>query len=210
MEPIRSVQTKLYIASLLRDQIFSGSIATGEHLQQEFLANKLGVSRTPVREALQMLENEGLLDRLPNRYMRVVGITTEDIDCIFRILSAFETEMAVLILEKQSDFSSLERSLEQFHDALETSGASACAKAEIAFHMQLSSLTENRWMIRLHQSLFNGYVTYALNYPLMRREKNFELLQSVMRRITEGTSALLRASFDAYFSEIATTLIKRN
>ncbi len=209
MKPIQPVQTKTYIAALLRQQIFSGEIEAGEHLQQEFLAKELGVSRTPVREALQLLENEGLLTRLPNRHMRVVGFTSEDIDGIFRILSTFETEMAAMILERGYDWSPLKGALKRFRIALADSKAS-CAQAEIAFHQQLAALTKSDWIIRLHRFLFGGYVTYALNHPLLERQKNFERLQAILSLMGKRDSAQLRRVFDAYFSGIIIILAKGN
>lgn len=74
MEPIKSVQTKDYIAEYLRNEIFSNRIPAGEELTQEIVAEKLGISRMPVREAFQILEHEGFLERLPNHHIRVIGI----------------------------------------------------------------------------------------------------------------------------------------
>ena len=74
MEVLKFKQTKDYIAQALREQILSGTIPDGEKLTQEQISEKLGVSRIPVREAMQILELEGFLERLPNRHMRVIGV----------------------------------------------------------------------------------------------------------------------------------------
>ena len=68
LKKLSNAQTKDRIAAILRQEIMSGRIKDGEELAQEQLAEKLELSRTPVREALQILEMEGLLKRLPNRH----------------------------------------------------------------------------------------------------------------------------------------------
>ena len=71
MKQIDTVQTKDYIARAIRQEILSGRIKAGEELTQEDLAETMGVSRMPIREALQTLAQEGFLVRLPNRHMQV-------------------------------------------------------------------------------------------------------------------------------------------
>lgn len=58
---------------MLRYEILSGSMKPGDELAQESIAEQLGLSRMPVREALQALEQEGFLVRLPNRHMQVAS-----------------------------------------------------------------------------------------------------------------------------------------
>ena len=66
-----SVQTKDYIVQLMKEEILSGVMKPGEELAQEALAERLGVSRMPIREALQNLVQEGFAVRLPNRHIPV-------------------------------------------------------------------------------------------------------------------------------------------
>ena len=62
-----SVQTKDYIVQLIKEEILSGVMKPGEELAQEALAERLGVSRTPVREAMRKLELEGLVVMIPRK-----------------------------------------------------------------------------------------------------------------------------------------------
>ena len=71
------------VAETLRDAMLDGSLAPGDHLAEADLAARLGVSRTPVREALGRLAAEGLVDLQPNRGARVVNWTPEELRQIF-------------------------------------------------------------------------------------------------------------------------------
>lgn len=86
-------------ADILRREIYSGRLANGQELTQEEAAAALGISRIPVREAFLILESEGLLCRLPNRHVRVQGVTSASLHQNFQILAALESQMALLALE---------------------------------------------------------------------------------------------------------------
>lgn len=91
----------------LKNSILAGEFENGAELREIALAKKLGVSRTPVREALRQLEQEGLVEIYPNRGAYVKGITYKDVEDIFRIRARLEglcAEMAVSsITQEQLD-----------------------------------------------------------------------------------------------------------
>lgn len=74
----------------LREAILRGELAAGAHLGEVELAERLGVSRTPVREALSRLASEGLVEVLPHRGARVVTFSPDDLDGIFDVRLALE------------------------------------------------------------------------------------------------------------------------
>ena len=78
-----SLTTKVF--RYLRDGIIEGRYQSGDYLVETKLAEELGVSRTPIREALKQLELEDLAESIPNRGVRVKGISQEDIDDIYTI-----------------------------------------------------------------------------------------------------------------------------
>lgn len=87
----------------VREDILSGKFLTGEKIVEAKLAEELGVSRTPVREALKQLELDGLVENLPNRGVIVKGITDQDIGDIYTIRLAIEAiaaEWSVHRMEK--------------------------------------------------------------------------------------------------------------
>ena len=83
--PLRDV-----VFNTLRQAIITGEFAPGERLMEIALANRLGVSRTPVREAIRKLELEGLVKIIPNKGAYVTGITPKDVQDIYMIRSMWE------------------------------------------------------------------------------------------------------------------------
>lgn len=74
----------------IREKILSGELKQGDELREVTIGQELGVSRTPVREALRQLELEGLVEIIPNRGAYVIGITAKDIEDIYRMRSLLE------------------------------------------------------------------------------------------------------------------------
>jgi len=83
-----SLTSKIF--HILREDILNGKYAEGEKLVEAKLAEDLGVSRTPVREALKQLELDGIVENIPNRGVIVLGISKQDIEDIFEIRAAIE------------------------------------------------------------------------------------------------------------------------
>ena len=83
--PLRAV-----VFNNLRDAILKGELAPGERLLENQLADKLGVSRTPVREALRMLEQENLVALIPRKGAQVLDLSANDIKNVLEIRSALE------------------------------------------------------------------------------------------------------------------------
>ena len=90
-----SVQTKDYIVQLIKEEILSGVMKPGEELAQEALAERLGVSRMPIREALQNLVQEGFAVRLPNRHIQAVVLSAQQIHDLFHVIAAIAAENTI-------------------------------------------------------------------------------------------------------------------
>ena len=74
----------------IRDGILAGTFAKGDELKEKNIGDELGVSRTPVREALRQLELEGLVSIIPNKGAFVEGVSTDDIRDIYEIRALLE------------------------------------------------------------------------------------------------------------------------
>ena len=96
-----SVQTKDYIVQLIKEEILSGVMKPGEELAQEALAERLGVSRMPIREALQNLVQEGFAVRLPNRHIQAVVLSAQQIHDVFHVIAAMAAENTILVAKKE-------------------------------------------------------------------------------------------------------------
>ena len=80
----------------IRARIVDGEVAPGQWLRESTVADSLGLSRTPVREALRMLATEGVIEMVPNRGARVVSWTPADIDEVYRLRALLEGHGAAL------------------------------------------------------------------------------------------------------------------
>ena len=91
------------IAEQLRDMIIEGTLAAGARLNERALCDKLGVSRTPLREAFRMLAAEGLIELTPNRGAHVVALSEEDIRDSFEVMAALEALSGELACQRIAD-----------------------------------------------------------------------------------------------------------
>ncbi len=96
-----SLSSKIF--NILRDNILEGKYSPDEKLVEIKLADELGVSRTPVREALKQLELEGLVENIPNRGVIVKGISKQDISDIYTIRLAIEAIAVDWAMERMTD-----------------------------------------------------------------------------------------------------------
>jgi DNA-binding GntR family transcriptional regulator len=139
-------------AAELRRLVFDGTLPPGSvHLESE-LAERLGMSRTPVREAMAALAAQGLVETRPRRGMRVLPLSPQDMGEIYDIL----TELESLAAEKAAgkdygarDLDTLRRSIDQMDAALARDDLAAWAEADDDFHAELVRLGGNGRMVAI-------------------------------------------------------------
>ncbi len=90
MAPIERHSLHDVVTERIRDMIVEGAYPPGSRLPERVLCETLGISRTPLREALKVLASEGLLELAPNRGARVAGLTADDVDELFPVMGALE------------------------------------------------------------------------------------------------------------------------
>jgi DNA-binding GntR family transcriptional regulator len=161
-----SQRTSEGVARILRTEIFSGRLKPGEPMPERSLAEQLGVSRTPVREALFTLQSEGLVELTPNRGATVRTITAQDIVRIYSLRGVLESyaarEAATAREQHHLD------ALEDAHARLVRMGpqgtASEQALADLAFHMLVAEATGNPLLQTIMGQVLAFTVSYRSNY----------------------------------------------
>lgn len=126
-------------------------------LEQD-LAHQLGVSRTPVREALIRLEREGLVEILPRRGMRVVPISPADMREIYEVLTCLESWAAGALAERrpsEAEIRPLAEAVEEMELALSEGSLDAWAEADERFHRLLLELAGNGRLTRMALTVFD-------------------------------------------------------
>ena len=160
--PLRDV-----VFNTLRQAILKGELKPGERLMEIQLANKLGVSRTPVREAIRKLELEGLVLMIPRQGAEVAEITRQDMEDVLEVRTALE-ELAVKdacdhITDAQ--LSELKKASNEFKKALlEGKDLVTCADADMHFHDVILSATNNRRLIQMLNNLSEQMYRYRMEY----------------------------------------------
>jgi DNA-binding GntR family transcriptional regulator len=209
-----SVRERVYGA--IKVSILSGHLAPGEKLTEEHLANTLGVSRTPVREALHRLESEGLIKIRKKRGFVVSKDSKEEVEEIFELRSILEGYALRIISESVSEQTlyRLERFIRNAEESLKRKKIEDVFKWNTRFHDTLHELVANK--TRLHRLIVNmrKYVLRhrkdTLRYPdggrksvaghkkiiLALQLKNPDLCERVMREhIQEAKEDALQTLF---------------
>ncbi len=146
-------RTALYeeVAERLRISIFAHELAPGSWIDEQMLADRFGISRTPMREALKVLASEGLVILKPRRGCYVTELSDTDLDQIFPVIALLEGRAAFEAAQKAntSDLAELDR----IHADLERHAAGNDAnhffEANDAFHTALQEIADNRWLKQL-------------------------------------------------------------
>jgi len=132
----------------IREDILNGRYLPGDKLVEIKLADELGVSRTPVREALKQLELDGLVDNIPNRGVVVKGITPEDIDDILTIRLCIEGLVGQWAAERIND--SELKELQEIFDLMEfytsKDDVEKIFELNTRFHETLYQATKSRYL----------------------------------------------------------------
>ncbi len=131
----------------IQNRILYNIWGTGYQALEKELSEELGVSRTPVREALIRLQRDGLVKVVPRHGMRVLPISATDIQQIYQILTSLESlavELAASRKLSAKEFKSLDSALKEMKTAQDASDLKAWAQADENFHYHLVELSGNR------------------------------------------------------------------
>jgi DNA-binding GntR family transcriptional regulator len=151
LRSIRRTNLREEAVAMLRAAILGGELAPGSIHSAVTLAERLGVSPTPVREAMLELVKSGLVEVLPNRGFRVTVIDDQDLDEIYALRVMLEVPALAAVIERASDagLSELETRLAELEAAAANSDVAAFLVADRAFHLELLALTGNHRLLRI-------------------------------------------------------------
>ena len=159
--PLRDV-----VFNTLRKAILTGELKPGERLLEIHLANRLGVSRTPIREAIRKLELEGLVIMIPRRGAEVAQITEKSLRDVLEVRRALDALCAELACDRitAEEEERLKQACDEFERATETKDATTIAAADVALHDIIVQATGNRRLIQLINNLSEQMYRYRFEY----------------------------------------------
>ncbi len=170
----------------LREAIVKGVLKPGERMMEIQLAEEMGVSRTPVREAIRKLELEGLVAMVPRKGAYVASLSMKDIVEVFEIRGALEGLAAELAAERitEDELEELERFLVRIMESIESSDLTLMVEVDTDFHAQLYRASRNE---RLSQIINN------LREQIQRFRKTSLSLPGRMRAALEEHKKIVEA-----------------
>ncbi|MDO4530393.1 MAG: GntR family transcriptional regulator [Bacillota bacterium] len=180
--PLRDV-----VFNTLRDAILTGKLVPGERLMENQLAEKLGVSRTPVREALRMLELENLVELVPRKGAQVLDMSEKDIVNILEVRSALEGLATSLACKKMTkeDLQQLKNLEVDFEKAVAENDVEHFVDIDEDFHDMIFAATENDKLI----SIFRNLRIQLYRYRMAQAKNN----ETSMSTIVAHHRSIIRA-----------------
>ncbi|OMH27776.1 GntR family transcriptional regulator [Tersicoccus phoenicis] len=155
LEPVVQETTPALIARQLRRAIGRGELAPGQQLNETELSRSLGVSRGPLREAMQRLTQEALLVSIRNRGVFVAEVTDDDMRDMYLARTAVERAAATRLvqLDPAAAAPQLLAVVQRMAAAADRDDANALTEADIDFHALLVSLAGSPRLVRMHATL---------------------------------------------------------
>ncbi len=193
--PLRDV-----VFNTLREAILRGDLVPGERLMELQLASKLGVSRTPIREAIRMLEQEGLAITIPRKGAIVAGMTEKDMQDVLEIREALEELSVQVACDKITDeqIAMLRETMENFKESLESGDIKRMAEADVEFHNVIYQATDNPKLINMLSNLQEQMYRYRVEY-LKNPDNHDQLLQEheaiykgILEKDKDGVTQMIR------------------
>lgn len=167
LEAEGNVSLREAVYQTLRRAILTGTFEPGDRLMEMKLAAQLDVSRTPVREAIHLLEKEMLVKQEPGRGVVVAGITLKQLRDVLEVRGMLE-ELAVQLAcrrAREEDFALLNKKAESFARAVEEGkDVTVLAGRDVAFHDVIYRMTDNDRLIQLVADLWEQIFRYRIEY----------------------------------------------
>lgn len=159
--PLRDV-----VFNTLRRAILKGELKPGERLMEITLADKLGVSRTPIREAIRKLELEGLVVMAPRKGAKVASITERDLNDVLEVRKGMEV-LAISLACKRitgEELEKLETIGQSFQKLIESGNLTELAEMDVKFHDTIYQATNNQRLVQLLNNLREQMYRYRMEY----------------------------------------------
>ena len=179
--PLRDV-----VFNTLRQAILKGELNPGERLMEIALAEKLGVSRTPIREAMRKLELEGLVVMIPRRGAQVANITEKDLNDVLEVRIALENvaiEKACTRMSEE-DMGRLWLAAKEFERTMAEGNLVRLAEADVEFHEIIYRASDNKRLNQVLNNLREQIYRYRVEY--LKEEETRNVLVKEHEELTKA------------------------
>ena len=189
-----------HVFDSLKQAIIRGNMTPGEWLVESHIADSLGISRTPVREAIHKLEREGLIERQPRGGFTVLGLTRDDIEETFGIRAVLEGYAARLaaIKHHENELAPLDKKIEEFEKCLQKKELSSLTRINTEFHELLYALSKSPKLVHMINGLtdqiyrFRQIILKETKMARISNEDHKKMLEFIRKRDADGVETLVR------------------
>ncbi len=204
MAKLKAITQPLPLAKMayqaLRESILSGHLAPGKVYNEMALAKELGISRTPVREALLELASQGLVTYLPRKGVMVKHYTARDVEEIFELRKAIELTALEKVARnlKSLDLTRLQKSLDSQRKAWKRSDSDAYIRFDRQFHLAFCEMIGNRRFVNILENIRD--LIHLMAVQALNREGRWEEVlrehQQVISALKDGNVRSARKAMD--------------
>ena len=188
--PLRDV-----VFNTLRQAILTGELKPGERLMEIHLANKLGVSRTPIREAIRKLELEGLVTMIPRRGAEVAQITEKSMNDVLEVRRAMDALCVELACDRitPEELQDLKKACDTFEAAVKTDDIKQIAQADVALHDIIVQVVND-----LSEQMYRYRFEYIKDFSQHERlvEEHKVIYESIVKKDKETASNMAKVHID--------------
>ena len=188
----------------IREDILKGKYKQNDELKEATLGKELGVSRTPVREALRQLELEGLVTMIPRRGAEVAQITEKSMNDVLEVRRAMDALCVELACDRitPEELQDLKKACDTFEAAVKTDDIKQIAQADVALHDIIVQATGNQRLIQLVNNLSEQMYRYRFEYikDFSQHERLVEehkvIYESIVKKDKETASNMAKVHID--------------
>jgi DNA-binding GntR family transcriptional regulator len=199
---LQSVSATEALARALRNRILSGEIAPGTRLPELELVHSYGVARPTVREALQLLVHQGLLQRRPNHTASVLELTPEAVGDIFFARAPIELHAVRTLAQRGEDIPAARDAVERFEALGDEVGWSDVVEADMAFHMALMDAVASPRLARVY-AVLEGEIRLCIaqlrpawHTPSALAEEHRQVLEGILAGSVTAAEERMREHLD--------------
>jgi len=206
-QPLREV-----VFETMRNAIRTGILRPGQRLMEIHVAEELGVSRTPVREAIRKLELEGYVIMMPRRGTYVANLSIRDVNEVFEIRTALDSLANGLAAERISDdeLEELQRLLVKIGEYIEKNDMNKIVEIDTKFHDLLYKASRNNRLVGIISNLreqLTSYRTKSMSYPGRLRE-TLDEHRRIVDTIAQGNVLEAQKAAEKHMEKSEQTLLK--
>lgn len=204
--PLRDV-----VFNTLRRAILRGELVPGQRLMEIRLADQMGVSRTPVREAIRKLELEGLVVMVPRKGAEVAHISGKNLRDVLEVRRALEELAGELACERMTaeDFKKLEQANLKFASVLDSDDITVLGQADEEFHGLIYQATDNDRLVQMVNHLREQMYRYRIEHLKNKSQRTIllqehqDIMRALAARDVEAVRRAIRAHINKQEAQIA-------